>query len=48
MRRQRFQTWGIPSGGDMIRNMMASRDGDHLVIAESGIGKVGLVTVERE
>jgi hypothetical protein len=24
-----------------------TRDGDHLVIAESGINKVGLVTVER-
>jgi hypothetical protein len=27
--------------------MMVTLDGDHLVIAESGIDKVGLVTVER-
>jgi len=40
---------GIPFGGGVVRNMMASRDGDHLVVvAESGIDKVGLVTVERE
>ena len=44
---QKFQTWGIPSGGGVVRNMMVTRDGDHLVIAESGIDKVGLVTVER-
>jgi hypothetical protein len=45
---EKFQTWGIPSGGGMVRTMMVTRDGDHLVIAESGIDKVGLVTVERE
>jgi len=44
----KFQTWGIPSGGGVVRNMMVTRDADHLVIAESGIDKVGLVTVERE
>jgi virginiamycin B lyase len=44
----KFQTWGIPSGGGVVRNMMVTQDGDHLVIAESGIDKVGLVTVERE
>jgi virginiamycin B lyase len=44
---EKFQTWGIPSGGGVVRNMMVTRDGDHLVIAESGINKVGLVTVER-
>ncbi len=42
-----FQTWGIPGGGGVVRNMMVTRDGDHLVIAESGVNKVGLVTVER-
>jgi virginiamycin B lyase len=44
---QKFQTWGIPGGGGVVRNMMVTRDGDHLVIAESGVDKVGLVTVER-
>jgi virginiamycin B lyase len=44
---EKFQTWGIPSGGGVVRNMMVTRDGDHLVIAESGVNKVGLVTVER-
>jgi virginiamycin B lyase len=45
---QKFQTWGIPGGGGVVRNMMVTRDGDHLVIAESGVDKVGLVTVARK
>ena len=45
---QKFQTWAIPGGGGVVRNMMVTRDGDHLVIAESGVDKVGLVTVERK
>jgi virginiamycin B lyase len=44
---QKFQTWGIPGGGGVVRNMMVTPDGDHLVIAESGVNKVGLITVER-
>ena len=39
-----FQTWIIPSGGGVVRNMMATRDGD-LVMALSGVNKVAFVTV---
>jgi virginiamycin B lyase len=40
-----FQSWVIPSGGGTVRNMMPTRDG-RLVLAESGAGKVALVTIE--
>ena len=42
----RFQTWAIPGGGGVVRNMMTTRDGN-LVIAESGRNKVGLVLVAK-
>ncbi len=39
-----FQTWVIPSGGGVIRNMMATSDGN-LVLACSGVNRVALVEV---
>jgi virginiamycin B lyase len=33
-----FQTWAIPSGGGVVRNMMATRDGN-LVLACSGVNR---------
>ncbi len=41
-----FQTWVIPSGGGVVRNMMPTRDGN-LALACSGVNRVGLVTIER-
>jgi virginiamycin B lyase len=41
----RFQTWPIPSGGDVVRNMMPTRDGN-LAIACSGANRVGLVVIQ--
>ena len=41
---QKFQTWAIPSGGGVIRNMMATANGN-LVLACSGVNKIGLVEV---
>jgi virginiamycin B lyase len=41
---QRFQTWTIPSGGGVVRNMMPTRDGN-IAIACSGVNRVGLVEV---
>ena len=41
---QKFQTWVIPSGGGVVRNMMHTADGK-LVLTESGENKVALVTV---
>ena len=39
-----FQTWIIPSGGGVVRNMMATANGD-LVLACSGVNRVALVDV---
>jgi virginiamycin B lyase len=44
LQNEKFQTWAIPSGGGVIRNMMADANGN-LVIACSGVAKVGIVEV---
>jgi virginiamycin B lyase len=41
----KFQTWAIPSGGGVVRNMMPTRDGD-LVLAESGVNRIALVDIK--
>ena len=40
-----FQTWLIPSGGVVVRNMMTTRDGN-LVMACSGANRVALVELK--
>jgi virginiamycin B lyase len=42
---EKFQTWLIPSGGGVVRNMMHTKEGN-LILTESGINKVALVTVK--
>jgi virginiamycin B lyase len=42
---EQFQSWAIPGGGGVVRNMMPTRDGD-LAIAESGVNIVGLVDIK--
>ena len=42
---EQFQTWLIPSGGGVVRNMMATADG-HLVLACSAVNHIGLVEVK--
>ena len=39
-----FESWPIPSGGGVVRNMMATAGGN-LVLAESGVNRVALVEV---
>jgi virginiamycin B lyase len=41
---EKFQTWAIPAGGGVVRNMMTSSDGN-IVIAESALNMVGLVLI---
>jgi virginiamycin B lyase len=41
---EKFQTWTIPSGGGVIRNMMRTSNGN-LVLACSGVNKVALVEI---
>jgi virginiamycin B lyase len=42
---QTFQTWTIPSGGIVVRNMMPTKDGN-LVLACSGANRVALVEIK--
>jgi virginiamycin B lyase len=44
LKSEKFQSWLIPGGGGVVRNMKTTRDG-HLVMAESGVNKIGLVTI---
>ena len=41
---QKFQTWIIPGGGGVVRNIKATPDGN-IVMAESGVNKIALVEV---
>jgi virginiamycin B lyase len=43
---QKFQTWEIPSGGGVVRNMVHTPDGN-LWLAESGVNKIALVRVQK-
>jgi virginiamycin B lyase len=45
LKTEKFQSWVIPSGGGVVRNMMHTADGK-LVLTESGENKVALVTVK--
>jgi virginiamycin B lyase len=42
---QQFQTWTIPSGGGVVRHMMATPNGS-LVLALSGVNRVALVEID--
>ena len=42
---EKFQTWAIPGGGDIVRNMDVTRDGNP-VTANSLTNQVGLVEVK--
>ena len=41
---EKFQTWAIPAGGGVVRNMMVTKDGN-IAIAESALNIVGLVEI---
>ena len=41
---ERFQTWAVPSGGGVIRNMMRTTNGG-LVMAESGVNRIAVVEI---
>jgi virginiamycin B lyase len=43
---EKFQTWAIPDGGGVVRNMMPTRDGN-IAMAESGMNEVALVTLKK-
>jgi virginiamycin B lyase len=43
---EKFQTWKIPSGGGVVRNVDVTKDGN-IAIACSGVNRVGLVEISR-
>jgi len=44
---EKFQTFAIlPSGGGTVRNMMPSSDGKSILMAESGVNRVAIATIE--
>jgi virginiamycin B lyase len=42
---EKFQTWAIPSGGGVVRNVSVTRDGN-LALACSGVNRVALVQIQ--
>jgi virginiamycin B lyase len=42
---EKFQTWIVPAGGGVIRNMMRTADGRNIVMAESGRNRVALAEI---
>ena len=42
---EKLQSWAIPSGGGVVRNMSMTKDGN-LAMAESGVNRVALVTLQ--
>lgn len=42
---EKFQSWIIPSGGGVVRNMTVNKDGD-LYLANSGVNRVAVVDVK--
>jgi virginiamycin B lyase len=43
---EKFQSWIIPAGGGVVRNMMKTVSGNNLVLAESALNRVALVEVK--
>jgi len=43
---EKFQSWIIPGGGGVVRNMMPTRDGN-IAMAESGVNRVALVEIPK-
>jgi virginiamycin B lyase len=44
---QKFQTWPIPSGGGVVRNMMPMPDGTGIAMACSGVNRIALALVKQ-
>ena len=42
---KKFQSWIIPGGGGVVRNIKTTDDGRNIVMAESGVNKVALVEI---
>jgi virginiamycin B lyase len=42
---EKFQSWTIPSGGGVVRNVALSKDGD-IYMANSGVNRVAILDVK--
>ena len=42
---EKFQTWPIPSGGGIVRNVDVTRDGN-IALACGGVNRIGLVEIK--
>jgi len=42
---QKFQSWLVPGGGGVVRNIKTTDDGKNIVMAESGVNKIALVEI---
>ncbi len=45
LKTQKFQSWIIPGGGGVVRNIKTTDDGKNIVMAESGVNKIALVEI---
>jgi virginiamycin B lyase len=45
IRTSKFQSWIIPGGGGVVRNIKTTDDGRNIVMAESGVNKIALVEI---
>ncbi|MBI4458650.1 MAG: PQQ-binding-like beta-propeller repeat protein [Acidobacteria bacterium] len=45
---EKFQTWVIPSGGGVVRNMMPSPDGRNVWLATSGVNGIARVEIKND
>ena len=43
-----FMKWPIPSGGNVLRHFVPSKDGSKIYIASSGVNKVGVVEISKK
>jgi len=46
LKSEKFQSWTIPGGGGVVRNIKSTADGK-IVMAESGVNKLALVEISR-
>ena len=44
---EKFQSWEIPTGGGVVRNMMPTVDGKGIVMAESGVNRIGWFEIKQ-
>ena len=43
---EKFQSWPIPGGGGVVRNMVHTPDGN-LWMTESGVNRIGFVDIKK-